>query len=75
MNKRQKKKKLKQQTDSTSLQLNNENMEFEDKIKDCVDVDENTMKEEQSLSAVLEPLALEPLVIVPDKPQKNIGEM
>ena len=40
MNKRQRKKRLKQQTNS--IQLNNENTKIPEEMKDCVVADENT---------------------------------
>ena len=48
MNKRQRKKRLKQQTNS--IQLNNENTKIPEEMKDCVEADENTTKAKQASS-------------------------
>ena len=73
MNKRQRKKRLKQQTNS--IQLNNENTKIPEEMKDCVEADENTTKAKQASSVDVEQPKSETKVVASGRQQKKLGNL
>ncbi len=71
MNRRQKKKKLKQQAENALRQQNNKSVESEGKTTDCVAIAEHTQKEEQVLPAAISQTVMSPMMNAPDNSQKK----